>query len=251
MIVWSPSTSGGPGLVSSSTRTWTEIPLAGRRPPGNLTLPVRTRSGSPIGTRFKCPQPDANPATNTASSNHRGFFFISFSKAMLDRIRPKSRQINHHELQRICCTTWYFPSLQHGMRAAIMACTPPPFLTKDPSMSATPNTLESLYCAAHKCRPEEFRSKAFWNCMYRHAIPLSPVLRVLKRGYFIPDQELVVHSQSDDHGADLGRDPPLFSDPKNQGWLRKRANLRISGQKVIEFSRKYLPPMPKPLITDR
>jgi hypothetical protein len=119
-------------------------------------------------------------------------------------------------------------------------------------MSATPNTLESLYCAAHKCKPEEFRSKAFWHCLYWHTIPLSPILRLALRGYFLPDHELVAAIGQASTMAQIWDEiRHYFSDPKNQGWLRKKANLRISGQKVIEFSRKYLPPMPKPLITER
>jgi hypothetical protein len=113
------------------------------------------------------------------------------------------------------------------------------------------NTLETLYCEAHKCSPQKFRRQALFRCLYWQTIPLYPFLKVVKRGYFIPDQDLI---------ASIGRATAMaqvwdeirhyFTDPQNRIWLRKRANLRVSGQKVINFAREYLPPMPKPLITD-
>jgi hypothetical protein len=87
--------------------------------------------------------------------------------------------------------------------------------------------------------------------VYWHTLPLYPFLSVVKPGFFKPDRELI---------AALGRTSTMaqvwdeirhyFSDPNNHSWLRKRANLRISGQKVIAFARVYLPPMPKPFITE-
>jgi hypothetical protein len=113
------------------------------------------------------------------------------------------------------------------------------------------NTLETLYCEAHKCSPQVFRRRALLQCLYWHAIPLSPFLRVLKRGYFIPDQDLIAAiGRATTMGQVWDEIRHYFTDPQNRIWLRKKANVRISGQKVINFARIYLPPMPKPLITD-
>jgi hypothetical protein len=118
-------------------------------------------------------------------------------------------------------------------------------------MPGPSETLETIYCAAHNCSPAQFRKRALRSCLYRHAIPLSPFLRILKHGYFIPDQELISAIAGASNMAHIWDEIRMyFSDPNNQGWLRKRANLRISGQKVVTFSRKYLPPMPKPHITE-
>ena len=148
-----------------------------------------------------------------------------------------------HGIPQAC--TWH-ASCDHGLQLSAIRS------TEDPSMPVSPDTLESLYCAAHKCQPGYFRRQAFWHCLYWHTIPFFPFLKIVKRGYFIPDQELVSAIGSASTMAQVWDEiRHYFSDPKNQGWLRKRANFRISGQKVIEFSRKYLPPMPKPLITER
>ncbi len=117
-------------------------------------------------------------------------------------------------------------------------------------------TLEEKFCAAHGCSAADFPRRVFWKCLHRHALPVAPVILVLKPNHFSADRELV---------AEIGRAVKMnqvweavrefFLNPKHEGWLRKRANVRISARRLINLAREHLPstgsPPPIPPPEDR
>lgn len=53
-----------------------------------------------------------------------------------------------------------------------------------------PNFKEA-YCAAYRCKPENFDHQVFWKCVYRRALPLTVVIWVVERRMFQPDLEVI------------------------------------------------------------
>jgi hypothetical protein len=113
-------------------------------------------------------------------------------------------------------------------------------------------TFEEKFCAKHRCSSAEFSRRVFWRCLHRHAVPVAPVILALRPAYFAADLELI---------ADVRRAVKMnqvweaireyFLNPRHQGWLRKRANVRVSARRLINLSREYLPssgspPPPEP-----
>ncbi len=70
----------------------------------------------------------------------------------------------------------------------------PRFQPKASAMSA-PKTLfpnfKEAYCAAHRCKPENFDHQVFWKSVYRRALPLTVVIWVVERRMFQPDLEVI------------------------------------------------------------
>jgi hypothetical protein len=117
-------------------------------------------------------------------------------------------------------------------------------------MDPSPKTLEELFCAAHGCAGEKFRSRVFWMCLHRHAVPVAPVVLALNKDFFAPDRELISAVALATSMAEIGEDiREFFLDPRNRHWPRVRANIRISCLRVMRLSSRYLPPIPKRPIT--
>lgn len=103
-------------------------------------------------------------------------------------------------------------------------------------------TLEEKFCAKHGCTPEQFSRRVFWLCLHRHALPLAPIILLVNRDYFESDRELI---------ADIRRAVKMnqvwegirefFLSPRHQGWLHKRANVRVSAHRLINLAREFLP----------
>jgi hypothetical protein len=104
------------------------------------------------------------------------------------------------------------------------------------------STFEEIYCEANKCAPAEFSRRIFWECLHRHALPLAPFLLVLKRRYFDADQQLIAdvrRAERMDQVWEAVRE--FFVDPRHAGWLRRKAEVRLSGRRLIRLARMYLP----------
>jgi hypothetical protein len=103
-------------------------------------------------------------------------------------------------------------------------------------------TFEELFCEANKCTPAEYPRKVFWKCIYRHAIPIAPLIFLFNSSHFDADRELITHvrgAQKMNQVWEEVRD--YFINPKHSGWLRRRANIRISARRLIGLTREYLP----------
>lgn len=103
-------------------------------------------------------------------------------------------------------------------------------------------TLREIYCARHKCTTEQFARQAFWHCLYPHARLVAPLILASNYEYFSPDRALIF-SAGDAVNMMRIRDEvrDYFWDSDNRGWLRRGANLRVSGQRLQNFACRYLP----------
>lgn len=102
--------------------------------------------------------------------------------------------------------------------------------------------LREAYCARHGCPPEQFARRLFWEALYRHAVVAAPLLLWLNYDYFSPDRSLIVHAGDATSVARIREEVrDYFWDSSNRGWLRRTLKLRISGQRLKQISRRYLP----------
>ena len=112
-------------------------------------------------------------------------------------------------------------------------------------------TFAELYCAQVGCGPQEFRRKIFWRVLHRHAIPVAPLL--LPGRYFASDCALIDacgRATRLDQIYEEVREYPF--DPQNRRWLRRRAKIRISTQRLVRVAeqclgRSEIPPVEKRL----
>jgi hypothetical protein len=103
-------------------------------------------------------------------------------------------------------------------------------------------TLEKLYCEANKCTAADFSRQVFWKCLYRHAVPLVPLIRVISPGYFDGDRQLIADvSRADKMNQVWEAVREYFIDPRYKGWARRKGNIRVSARRLISLSREYLP----------
>jgi hypothetical protein len=104
------------------------------------------------------------------------------------------------------------------------------------------NTFAELYCRANRCLPEDFPTQLFWESLHRHALPFAPFILLFNSKYFDADRKLideVSRAEKLDVVWEAVRD--FFVNPRHTGWLRRRANIRISGRRLTRIARLYLP----------
>ena len=103
-------------------------------------------------------------------------------------------------------------------------------------------TLAESFCDDRKCAPELFTEKVFTECLHRRAVPLVALLKIFRREYFLIDWELVEASAPATHLDQVRREVREYlMDSRNQGWWRRRANLRLSTGRLIRLAARYLP----------
>jgi hypothetical protein len=103
-------------------------------------------------------------------------------------------------------------------------------------------TFEEHYCEARGCHPSEFRNRVFWQCLHRHAVPVAPLILLFNRRYFDLDRELLAEVQKAVRMNEVWEEVrQYFISPDHEGWLRRRANIRISARRLINVAREYLP----------
>ncbi len=75
--------------------------------------------------------------------------------------------------------------------------------------------------------------RMFWSCLHRRAIPLVPVLSTLFPGYFLPEAQLLAQVGRARSLAAVDEEIRVFRhQDENQGWLRRRARLRLSTRRL-------------------
>jgi len=104
------------------------------------------------------------------------------------------------------------------------------------------STFREIYCDKHKCTPEEFLRRVFRKTLYPHARLFAPFILLLNYDFFTADRTLiscVAEAVDMKRVRDEVRD--YFWDSENRGWLRRVANIRISGQRLKNLCRRYIP----------
>jgi len=103
-------------------------------------------------------------------------------------------------------------------------------------------TFEEIFCEKHQCSPREFSDKLFWKCLHRRAIPVAPVILLFNSGYFFPDRSLIAQVRRAERMNQVWEElREYFIHPNHQGFLRRKLNIRLSGRRLIETAKEYLP----------
>ncbi len=104
-----------------------------------------------------------------------------------------------------------------------------------------PNFRE-IYCEQHRCTPAQFSRKVFWACLYHHAKIVAPLLLLVNYDFFSADRTLISSAAEATNMKRIRDDVrEFFWDSTNSGWLRRRLNIRMSGQRLKNLARRYLP----------
>jgi hypothetical protein len=103
-------------------------------------------------------------------------------------------------------------------------------------------SFRKLYCEQNQCAPDVFERRVFWHCLYPHARLLAPFISLFDRNFFSADRSLITRV-ADAETMALVREEvrDYFWDSNNRGWLRRTVNIRVSGQRVKNLARRYLP----------
>lgn len=103
-------------------------------------------------------------------------------------------------------------------------------------------TFRERFCAEHSCPLDQFDRRVFWLCLYPQARPLAWLILLLNYDYFTADRQLIAgagDAVSMRRVRDEVRD--FFWSSDNQGWWRRTANVRVSGQRLRNLASQYLP----------
>lgn len=103
-------------------------------------------------------------------------------------------------------------------------------------------TLREIYCERHNCSPEQFARRVFWRALYPHGLVVTPFILWLSYDYFSPDRSLIMHAGDATSVSQIRHEVrDYFWDSSNRGWLRRTLRIRISGERLKNLSRDYLP----------
>lgn len=102
-------------------------------------------------------------------------------------------------------------------------------------------TFRELYCAACRCRDEEFSRRLFWRCLHRHAVPLAPALLVARPEFFDADRAFIEQAGRARSMRELREEIHDFViDSRNRSWWRRRAHVRVSAHRLSALARIFL-----------
>jgi hypothetical protein len=100
-------------------------------------------------------------------------------------------------------------------------------------------TWEEVFAARHGCKPAQFSQRIFWRTLHFHALFPAPLL--LLGGHFRADFNLIATcGRARSLGAVVEELYTFRHDPRNTGWLRSRARIRISTRKLLQIARNDL-----------
>jgi hypothetical protein len=104
------------------------------------------------------------------------------------------------------------------------------------------STFRERFCEQHRCSPATFVQKVFWASLYPHAIPFAAIILLVNREFFSADRALILSAGDATTMKKIREDVrDYFWDSTNRGWLRRTANIRVSGQRLKNIARRYLP----------
>ena len=111
-----------------------------------------------------------------------------------------------------------------------------------PSTPIATKTLDQLYCEDRNCAVEDFPHRVFRECLYRHALPLVPLMGGYHSNFFAADRGLILAAARAVRRAEVREGiVEYFVDPGSRGWFKKRLNLRVSTRRLLRLSKRYLP----------
>ena len=103
-------------------------------------------------------------------------------------------------------------------------------------------TFAEIFCALHGIPREQFAREIFKRALYRRAAPLVGLLRFLKPNYFAADFDLIYAVEHLRRLRDFNAEAERFNEhPANRGWLRRRACIRMSTNRLKQLIKATLP----------
>jgi hypothetical protein len=103
-------------------------------------------------------------------------------------------------------------------------------------------SLRNRVCEASHWSEETFARNLFWHCLHRHALPLVPLLGGRDADFFAADRDFIAAVARAARMSQVRLKVREYClDPRNRGWLRTRANVRVSAHRVLRLASKYLP----------
>jgi len=93
------------------------------------------------------------------------------------------------------------------------------------------------FCAAHRCREDEFVEKVFWQCIYPHAIGLVPFLGGWRSEHFSADRDLIAGAGSATRMEQVREEVRDFIMSRdNRGALRQHLRIRVSAKRLLRLA---------------
>lgn len=114
--------------------------------------------------------------------------------------------------------------------------------------------LKEAYCAAYRCKPENFDHQVFWKCVYRRALPLAALIWVLERRMFQPDLEVIRALGAAGSAVEMQSVMGEFDNRCRLERSIRRAifRMRVSGARLSPLFSDLLPlvspPAPSPVV---
>ncbi len=103
-------------------------------------------------------------------------------------------------------------------------------------------TFQELFCEKNSCSKEEFGRRVLKLSLYPHAALIAPALRLLSGEFFAPDLELVASAgRAVDMKSVRESVRDFYWAASKRGWLHRICYLRVSGQRLKNLARHYLP----------
>ncbi len=118
-----------------------------------------------------------------------------------------------------------------------------------------PNFKEA-YCAAYRCKPENFDHQVFWKSVYRRALPLAAVIWVVERRMFQPDLEVIRALGAASSAVELQSVMGEFDNRcmVERSIRRAMFRMRVSGARLSPLFSGLLPlikpPAPSPVMME-
>jgi hypothetical protein len=113
----------------------------------------------------------------------------------------------------------------------------------EPVEAEWPRSFRHACCDWFGCTEAGYESALFWQCLFRHALPIAWIIRRFEPGFFREDFDLI-------HEVGAMTRPEIFRSEVNyfygrnlrcKRWLRRVLRVRISGGRLLRLQRQLFP----------
>lgn len=100
----------------------------------------------------------------------------------------------------------------------------------------------TAYCMRYACVPASFERRMLWGCMHQRAILLARLIYMVYPGFFKKDLDVIREMGKAMRAADVEELLKAFRElNESRGLLRRKLQLRVSGQKLMRLASELLP----------
>jgi hypothetical protein len=105
-----------------------------------------------------------------------------------------------------------------------------------------PKSLQDAVCENLRCSVTQFERRLFWQCLYRHAVPLAFLIRWFTPAFFRDDLLLIQWIATDVNLTEIDDDLDRFEygNRTRKHWLRTGMKIRLSSARVTAFATRFL-----------